>query len=230
MQLQFQCCLAKLRWNEMGREGTEEMSAEEKENMETLEGEQRQIFNPRLRTMDYRKYRATDAPHNATIKLPPGQSPQYEAGLGIRLNEWMGAAKEYMEDKSGRMAVMSMENYLAAGEVHTSKDKEVDMDTVEKIQKQVMGHTSAWLKILNVGEQHRHEDRHRKTFILHSLGIAEMYLTFKDHKPPDPSKPHKTRPICSAINGFNVQFSNLLSPVLEALADVMEKKYEVKSG
>ena len=77
-------------------------------------------------------------------------------------------------DKSGRMAVMSLEAYLAAGEVHTSKDKEVDMAFAEKIQKQVMGHTSAWLKILNGGESHRHEERHRKTFIIHSQGIAEM--------------------------------------------------------
>ena len=93
LEHEFQCCLAMLRWNEMGKEGTEEMSAEEKENMETLEAEQRQIFNSRLRTMDYRKYRATDAPHNATIKLLPGQSPQYEAGLGIRLNELAVCAK-----------------------------------------------------------------------------------------------------------------------------------------
>lgn len=82
----------------MGRGEDEEMSAEEKENLETLEAEQRQIFNPRLRKMDYRKYRATDAPNNATIKLPPGQTPEYEAGLGIRLREWLGAASEYMED------------------------------------------------------------------------------------------------------------------------------------
>ena len=46
----------------------------------------------------------------------------------------------------------------------------------------------------------------------------------------DPTKPHKTRPICSAINGFNIQFSNLISPVLKALADLMENKFEVKSG
>lgn len=73
LEYEFQCCLAKLRWNEMGGEKDEEMSAEEKENLETLEAEQRQIFNPRLRKMDYRKYRATDAPNNATIKLPLGQ-------------------------------------------------------------------------------------------------------------------------------------------------------------
>ena len=269
LEYEFQCCLAKLRWNEMGREeGDEEMSAEEKEKLETLEAEQRQIFNQRLRTMDYRKYRATDAPNNATIKLPPGQTPDYEAGLGIRLREWLEGAKEYMEDhcddkgrqrdnltpgqrrglkklqkrqaegelvivptdKSGRMAVMSLEAYLAAGNVHTQGDKEVDKDFVERIQRQVVGHTSAWLKILNVGQDHGHEDRHRKTFILHSLGIAQMYLTYKDHKQQDPTKPHKTRPICSAINGFNVQFSNLISPVLEALADLCENKFEVKSG
>ena len=46
-----------------------------------------------------------------------------------------------------RVAAISLEAYLAAGDVHTSKDKEVDEAFAEKIQKQVMGHTSAWLKI-----------------------------------------------------------------------------------
>ena len=41
---------------------------------------------------------------NATLKLLAGQTPEYEAGLNIRFQEWMGVAKKYREeftDKDG---------------------------------------------------------------------------------------------------------------------------------
>ena len=56
-----------------------------------------------------------------------------------------------------------------------------------------------------------------------------MHLTYKDLKLHNPTKPHKTRPICSAINGSNVQLYILINPVLQALAD-QENEFEMKSG
>ena len=112
---------------------------------------------------------------------------------------------------------MSLEDYERAGEVHTSKDREVSMEHAEEVAKRLRGHTSSWLKILNVGEGHKHESRHRKTFIVNSVNIAELYLLWKDHKSTPAS-----RPVASANNGFNVQFSNLISPLLEFVADNMK--------
>ena len=156
-ELEVQAAMAKLRWNKMKENGQEEDVTEaERERLETLEAEARQIYDPKSKTVDYRKYRATDAPMNATLKLPPGQAPDYEAGLEIRFQKWMNTAKQYMEefcdekgrqeanltsaqrrglkklkkrvsegelvciptDKSGRMIVMSLEDYERAGEVH----------------------------------------------------------------------------------------------------------------
>ena len=65
-------------------------------------------------------------------------------------------------DKSGRLAVMPLELYEAAGEVHCSQDREVTMNFAEETARQLRGHTSAWLKILNIGENHNHQDRHWK--------------------------------------------------------------------
>ena len=210
---------------------------------------------------------------NATIKLPPGQSPEFEAGLQVRKQEWMAAAREYIKancdskgrqednlteaqrrgikklqkrvtegsivicptDKSGKMCVMPMDMYLAAGDLHVAKDKEVTIEFAEKTQKQLQGHTSAWLKILNVGENHQHEDRHRRTFIMKSLNIAPLYLLIKSHKPYSDSdrkenKPPSTRPVASAVQGFNVQFSNLISPILDSIANEQKGKVEIISS
>ena len=132
------------------------------------------------------------------------------------------------------MCVMPMDMYMAAGGLHVAKDKEVTIEFAEKTQKQLQGHTSAWLKILNVGENHQHEDRHRRTFIMKSLNIAPLYLLIKSHKPYTDSdrkenKPPSTRPVASAVQGFNVQFSNLISPILDSIANEQKGKLEIIS-
>ena len=105
-ELEVQAGLAKLRWNKMKEDGQEESITEaERERLETLGAETRQIYDPTSKTVDYRKYRATDAPMNATLKLPPGQDPEYEAGLEVRFQKWMNTAKQFREefcDSKGR--------------------------------------------------------------------------------------------------------------------------------
>ena len=273
-EVDIEIALAKMRWDKMSeKDGDNEMTAEEKLQEEIEEAEERLTYNPANKTVDMRKYRATDAPMNATIKLPRGQSPEFEAGLQVRKQEWMAAAREYIKancdskgrqednlteaqrrgikklqkrvndgsivicptDKSGKMCVMPMDMYMAAGELHVAKDKEVTIEFAEKTQKQLQGHTSAWLKILNVGENHQHEDRHRRTFIMKSLNIAPLYLLIKSHKPYTDSdqkenKPPSTRPVASAVQGFNVQFSNLISPILDSIANEQKGKVEIISS
>ena len=98
-ELEVQCCLTKLRWDKMAEDRlSKDITEEEREKTETHEAEERQIFDPTTKTIDYRKYRATDAPMNATLHLPPGQTPEYEAGLEIRFQEWMGVARKYREE------------------------------------------------------------------------------------------------------------------------------------
>ena len=68
LELEVQAGLAKLRWNRMKEDGLEDDITEaEKERLETLEAEARQIYDPKSKTVDYRKYRATNAPMNATL-------------------------------------------------------------------------------------------------------------------------------------------------------------------
>ena len=85
-------------------------------------------------------------------------------------------------DKSGRFALMSIEEYQRAGEVHTSKDSEVDLEFLIKNQRKLNGHISMLLKTFLVGESHGHYERIRNLKITHSLSVAPLYLLFKDHK------------------------------------------------
>ena len=77
---------------------------------------------------------------------------------------------------------MSLKEYQRAGEVHTSKDSEVNLEFLIKNQRKVNGHISMLLKTFLVGESHGHFDRIRNLKLTHSLSVAPLYLLFKDHK------------------------------------------------
>ena len=85
-------------------------------------------------------------------------------------------------DKSGRFGVMSLENYLLAGEKHTNKDVEVGMGEIVRTQSELNGNISMLIKFLRIGHLWKHQDRARTTMINNSLSLCPMYLTYKDHK------------------------------------------------
>ena len=134
-----------------------------------------------------------------------------------------------LTDKSGRLAVMPMELYHEAAHVHIAKDVEVDFEEAEKTQKLLNGHVSMWLKITKMGEKWNHQERQRATHMENSVSVAPLYLLIKDHKKYNGSGPPPTRPVCGAISGMNVHFSNILSPYLDALANEMAGTMEVIS-
>ena len=64
-------------------------------------------------------------------------------------------------DKTGKFAILSMEDYMAAGMVHASKNEEVTEEYVKNNQRVLNGHCSIWLTIFNVGQDWMHQARHR---------------------------------------------------------------------
>ena len=158
-ELEVQAALAKLRWHKMKEDRLEEDITEaEKEREEKLEAEARQIYDWKSKRVDYRKYRATDAPMNATLKLPPGQSPEYEAGLEIRQQKWMGTArqfiKEFCDDKgrqqdnmtpAQRRGLKKLQKRVADGEIvviPTDKSGRMVVMSLESYEKAGEVHTN----------------------------------------------------------------------------------------
>ena len=74
-----------------------------------------------------------------------------------------------MTDKSNKIVIIDPEGYIKMGEVHTSKDVEVDMSTVEEMAALHDCHTGMIIKILGLGEGHCHKGRFRESY----LGGAE---------------------------------------------------------
>ena len=134
-----------------------------------------------------------------------------------------------LTDKSGKLAVTTMENYIKMGEVHISGDREVTEEFSKDVQRKLNGHMSMWLKISGMGENWQQYDRMRETTINQSCSVAPLSLMVKDHKPCAPGELPKTRPVVSGSEGMDVHFGNIVSELLEAIAEARKTTIDVIS-
>ena len=134
-------------------------------------------------------------------------------------------------DKSGRFAVMSVPTYELAGSAHTKKDEEVSPEIVKSTQTELNGNVSMLIKTFKIGAEWGHSDRIRETMLNNSLSLCPLYLLYKDHKgwtwEKGPVPP--TRPVASGNRGMNMHLSEILSDILEPVADGVENTCEVIS-
>ena len=84
-------------------------------------------------------------------------------------------------DKSSCFAVLSVKQYLQAGECHTKKDREISWKDVEYLQNQVNSHTWWISRILNYSKN-SDERRMTRNIIASGQEIPDMVLLVKDHK------------------------------------------------
>ena len=100
-------------------------------------------------------------------------------------------------DKSGKLVPIDRDVYVEMGKAHTSGDEEITMAEVLKMSEDIDNHSSAYLRMFNMGEAWGHQKRLRRSF-LGGQAPSPMYLLIKDHKkwdPEGPPKQIKTRPV-----------------------------------
>ena len=69
-------------------------------------------------------------------------------------------------------------------------------------------------------EQLRTHKEVQETCISKTANIQHIYLLIKDHKAVDPFPVPKTHPVVSSHHGMNYQLSNIISELLEPVAEV----------
>ena len=128
-------------------------------------------------------------------------------------------------DKSGKLCVVSREEYIRMGQEHTSKDVEIDRKTIIEKEKQLNGHVFFWSKMWGSGEDHNHRDRIIDSKVVSSEQLADMYILYKDHK-----EGRKSRPVVTGCNSNTRGFSNSVSDLLESVNKANQSPYEAISG
>ena len=114
-----------------------------------------------------------------------------------------------------------------AGQAHTSRDEVVEFSEIKSTQAELHG----LIKTFKIGEGWDHVERMRETMINNSLAVCPLYLLYKDHKGWDVSKGPvpPTRPVASGNRGMNLHLSEILSDILEPVADGVKDSCEVIS-
>ena len=128
-------------------------------------------------------------------------------------------------DKSSKLAVTDMETYLEMGKKHTKNDRIVDMEEVREREKVVNGHTAMMIKITGMGSVWGHGPRMRSSKMTTSKNTASLFLLLKDHKAVLDS-----RGVVSACNSNTVGLSNIMSEIIESVANAVKNPTEVISS
>ena len=163
-------------------------------------------------------------------RQPPNLSQQQMKGISklkSRIKE--GSVVVTETDKSGKLAVVDMMSYQEMGQEHIAGDREISEKEVNETERKMNAHCAMLLKVTKMGSNWQHEDRHRESNIKHSGYVAPMSLLVKDHKKVEEGKLPKTRPVVSASEGIGTSFSNILSEIVEPLADSLTDSMEVIS-
>ena len=128
-------------------------------------------------------------------------------------------------DKSGKLCVTTREEYERMGHEHIKKDVEIGRKQIIEMEKQLNGHVFFWAKIWGSGEARGHKDRIIDSKVVSSEQLADLYLTYKDHK-----EGRKTRPVVTGCSSNSMGFSNSVSDLLESVNKANEDPYECISS
>ena len=123
-------------------------------------------------------------------------------------------------DKSKRFAIMSMQQYLEAGLVHTKNDIEIEPHLIKKFQTCVNNHVWWAREVFNIGENWGHSDRMSANLMDKGDQTCQMTLLCKDHKnwSFESGKPPPTRPVIAGNAGLNCHLSEIVSSLIDPIS------------
>ena len=86
----------------------------------------------------------------------------------------------FQTDKSGKIVVDSLENYIEAAKPHIGNDEIITLS--EYNEKKINAHSVFWLRMLQVGKESGDEARYKKSMLQQNSQYASLYMYRKDHK------------------------------------------------
>ena len=142
--------------------------------------------------------------------------------LGLKSLQEMIKKQEIVvlkSDKSGNFLVVGPGESLAMGAAHIGEDPLLKAGEAESTQILINELTSAWGKILGIGEAWKHSRRFTETTINSTANVPSLSILVKDHKSVGEGELPKSRPVCSSGESMELHLQNLISEVLEPVAN-----------
>ena len=121
-------------------------------------------------------------------------------------------------DKSGRFSVDEVENFSSKMTAHLEGCREVDIDEVERIEREMNARAKVWARILDIGGSWNHGERVKQAVVSASSQPPPIYGLSKDHKVIEEGEP-PLRPVCGASSGPGSRISNILAMIIKPFND-----------
>ena len=135
----------------------------------------------------YRDYRRERCKKNGELKSNLTESQK--AGLkSLKKRIQEGELVILKTDKSGKLCVATVENILRWA-WNMLRDKLISRKKIEEMEKEINGHSTAWVKMHGNGTNNGHTDRVIDSKTTRSKNLSTMYIVYKDHK----KEPGKSR-------------------------------------
>ena len=112
------------------------------------------------------------------------------------------------------------------GQVHVKNDSMIDEAELRNTKSKLNGHQSLWDKMFSSGKYWRHEQRIRETTKSKSCLAPSMYLVVENQKAVPQTVLPKTRPVVSNNQGMEVNMADVVSNIVESLANSMGSTFE----
>ena len=125
-------------------------------------------------------------------------------------------------DKSGKLRVLTVEEYIRMGLEHAGKDKIISRKKIEEIEKEINGHSIVLVKMHGTGSNNGQKDRAIDSKTTCSKNLSTMYIVYKDHT----NEPGKSRPIVTGNSGKTRGLSNSVANLLESVANSINNTFE----
>ena len=82
-------------------------------------------------------------------------------------------------NKSGKITVSKMEDYIEMGLERIKHNKEISFQELRTIQNRINDTTRYWVKILGAGKHHKHTQRILESKLSDSCNVAPSYYIFQ---------------------------------------------------
>ena len=105
----------------------------------------------------------------------------------------------------------------------------MNMDDLKGAQSEINCHTSMLIKAFKIGNSWNHISRVRETMLGEELSMCPLSLLYEDHKgwTPDIGGCPPTRPVAGGHLGMNIHISEIISKIIEPMADTFNGGREV---
>ena len=132
----------------------------------------------------------------------------------------------YQTDKSGKMCLETVQNYIQCMNDHVKDDEVVTPDRVREAEVVLNNHARTWVRMMAIGSGVNQQWRVNRAMVSKFAPIPPMMGLRKDHKGNinnDETLGLKLRHLCLANKAPNAPLRNLQAKIAAGLADEMQE-------